>query len=73
MATGDKLPVSGNIEEHRQRLLRAAWNAVSPEDCERIAEVFAARNSKGSQEIAAGMREMAAQRRAERSTGSPNG
>jgi hypothetical protein len=69
MANGDQLPVAGSIEQHRQRLLRAAWNAASPEDCEKIAEVFAARNSEGSQEIATGMREMAEQMRAERTGG----
>jgi hypothetical protein len=66
MANGDQLPVAGSIEQHRQRLLRAAWNAASPEDCEKIAGVFAARNSEGSQEIAAGMREIAEQMRVER-------
>ena len=69
MANGDQLPVAGSIEQHRQRLLRAAWNAASPEDCEQIAEVFAARKSAGSQEIAAGIREMAEQMRAERKGG----
>jgi hypothetical protein len=69
MANGDQLPVAGGIEQHRQRLLRAAWNATSPEECEKIAEVFAARNSEGSQEIAAGMREIARQLRAERKAG----
>jgi hypothetical protein len=58
MANGDQLPVVGGIEQHRQRLLRA-WNAATPEDCEQLAEVFTARKSEGSQEIAAWMREMA--------------
>jgi hypothetical protein len=69
MAKGDQLPVAGGIEQHRQRLLRAAWNEASPEDCEEIAEVFAARTSEGSQEIAAGLREMAEQKRTERKGG----
>jgi hypothetical protein len=71
MANGDQLPVAGRIEQHRQCLLRA-WNAATPEDCEKLAEVFAARKSEGSQEIAAWMREMAEQLRAERSVGWPN-
>jgi hypothetical protein len=69
MANGDQLPVAGEIEQRRQRALRAAWNAATPEDCERIAKVFAARKSEGSQEIAAWMRELAEQLRAERSAG----
>jgi hypothetical protein len=68
MANGDRLPVTGDIEQHRQRLLRA-WNAATPEDCEQLAEVFAARKSEGSQEIAAWMREMAEQMRARRKGG----
>ena len=72
MAKGDQLPVAGGIEQHRQLLLRAAWNAASAEDCEYLADVFAARTSQGSQEIAAGMREMAQQIRFERSAGSQN-
>jgi hypothetical protein len=66
MTNCDQLPVAGSIEQHRQRLLRAAWDEASPEDCEEIAEVFAARTSEGSQEIAAGLRKMAEQMRTER-------
>jgi hypothetical protein len=73
MANGDQLPVAGGIEEQCQRRLRAAWNAATPEECEKIAEVFAARKSEGSQEIAAWMREMAEQLRAERSAGNWSG
>jgi hypothetical protein len=61
--------VAGDIEQHRQRLLRAAWNATSPEYCEQIAEFFAARKSVGSQEIATWMREIAEQMRVERKAG----
>jgi hypothetical protein len=68
VAKGDRLPVAGGIEQHRQRLLRA-WNAATPEECDQLAEVFAVRKSEGSQEIAAWMREMAEQRRAARSVG----
>jgi hypothetical protein len=66
MARGDKLQPTGGIDLYRQRLLREAWDAADPEDCDRIAELFAARKSRGSQEIAAGMREIARQLRSER-------
>jgi hypothetical protein len=69
MANGDQLSVAGDIEQHRQRALRAAWRAATPEDCEQIAKVFSSRNSEGSQEIAAWMREIAEQLRAERLAG----
>jgi hypothetical protein len=66
MAYGDQLPVAGNIEQQCLRRLRAAWNAATPEDCEQLARIFAARTSEGSKEIAVWMREMAEQLWAER-------
>jgi hypothetical protein len=69
MAKGGQLPVAGSVEQHDQRLLRA-WNAATPEECEQLAAVFAARSSEGSREIAALMREMAEQIRTERGGGS---
>jgi hypothetical protein len=66
MARGDTLQVAGGTDQYRQRLLRKAWDAAEPEDCDRIADLFAARKSRGCQEIAAGLREIAEQLRSER-------
>jgi hypothetical protein len=69
MTTNEPIPAIQEIEEKRQRLMKAMRDAMSPEDLEQIADVLATKKGRTAQADAAKAREMAAQFRAERSAG----